>query len=187
MRESSLTPDQGLLLISEPFLADAYFKRSVVLLSEHDTEGTMGFILNKPTDLGINDAIDGFPRFDAPLYFGGPVNTDTLYYMHTKGDLLEGSREIINGVYWGGNFDQLKVLIETGQITPEDIRFYAGYSGWDNGQLDVELKEHAWMVSNGTLNFSFYKNPSDLWKNVVKSLGKEYALMADFPEDPSLN
>jgi len=187
MKDSMLKPDQGLLLISEPFLADSYFKRSVVLLSEHDGEGSMGFILNKPTDLTINDAIDDFPPFKAPLYFGGPVNTDTLYYVHTLGDILEGSREIIKGVYWGGNFDQLRVLIDTGQITTEDIRFYAGYSGWDNNQLDLELKEHAWVLSNSTVNFSFFNDPTTLWKQALKSMGEDYAVMADFPEDPSLN
>jgi putative transcriptional regulator len=187
MKNSMMKPGQGLILISEPFLADSYFKRSVVLISEIDPEGAMGFILNKPTDLSVNDAIEGIPQFNAPLYFGGPVSTETLYYIHTKGDLLEGSREIIKGVYWGGDFDQLKVLMETGQITPDEIRFYAGYSGWENEQLDFELQEHAWLLSNGSVKFSFFKDPSKLWKQAIKSMGSKYAPMANFPEDPSLN
>ncbi len=187
MNESNFRPEAGLILISEPFLADMYFKRSVVLLSEHDVEGSIGFILNKPTDITVNDAIDDFPVFDAPLYFGGPVSTDTLYYIHTIGEQLEGSREIMNGVYWGGSFEQLKELILSGTVTPDQIRFYAGYSGWDNDQLDMELKEHAWLISSGSMSYSFYKNPSMLWKQVLRSMGKEYARMAEFPEDPSLN
>ena len=91
-------PVQGSLLISEPFLLDSYFKRTVVLLSEHDSKGTLGFILNKPTDVKLNDAVEDFPEFDAPLYFGGPVETDTLFYIHTVGLLLEGAKEITSGI-----------------------------------------------------------------------------------------
>ena len=84
-------PGQGSLLVSEPFLLDSYFKRAVVLLSEHDSQGTLGFILNKPTDVKLNEAVDDFPEFDVPLYFGGPVETDTLFYIHTVGELITGA------------------------------------------------------------------------------------------------
>ena len=92
---------QGSLLVSEPFLLDSYFKRSVVLVSEHDDKGTLGFILNKPTGVKLNDAVDDFPKFDVPLFFGGPVETDTLFYVHTMGDKLEGAKEILPGVFLG--------------------------------------------------------------------------------------
>ena len=119
-------PVQGSLLISEPFLVDSYFKRSVVLLSEHDDKGTLGFILNKPTDVTLNEAVDDFPEFKVPLYFGGPVETDTLFYIHTLGEKLEGAKEILNGIYWGGDYEQLKFLIDTKQVRQDQIRFYAG-------------------------------------------------------------
>ncbi|HSR18184.1 MAG TPA: YqgE/AlgH family protein, partial [Ignavibacteriaceae bacterium] len=109
-------PAQGSLLISEPFLLDSYFKRSVVLIGEHDEHGTIGFILNKPTDVKINDAVEDFPYFDAPLYFGGPVDTDSLFYIHTIGTKLEGAKEIVKGVFWGGDYNQLKFLIDTQQV-----------------------------------------------------------------------
>ena len=187
MKKSILKPNQGVLLISEPFLADSYFKRSVVLLSEHDKSGTLGFILNKPTDVNINDAVEDFPDFKSPLYFGGPVETDTLFYIHTIGPKLQGAKEIVNGIYWGGNYDQLKLMIDTGQVQSNMIRFYAGYSGWDPKQLDNELKEKSWVVSECNQRFTFYDDPKCLWSQVLRSMGQEYALLANYPEDPALN
>jgi len=180
-------PTQGSLLISEPFLLDSYFKRAVVLLSEHDDKGTLGFILNKPTDVRLNDAVDDFPEFDAPLYFGGPVETDTLFYIHTLGERLKGAKEFVSGIWWGGDYDQLKFLIDTHQIRPDQIRFYAGYSGWEPKQLEGELKEKAWLVSNTNKTFTFFDNPKVLWSQVLRSMGNEYAILANFPEDPNLN
>lgn len=187
MKKKIVKPAQGALLISEPFLLDSYFKRAVVLIGEHDQHGTIGFILNKPTDVNINDAVEDFPSFSVPLYFGGPVETDTLFYIHTIGEKLEGAKEIVKGVYWGGNYDQLKFLIDTGQVKENQIRFYAGYSGWEPKQLDIEIKEKSWLISPGDTNFAFFNDSKCLWSQVLKSMGTEYAILANFPEDPSLN
>lgn len=180
-------PVAGSLLISEPFLLDSYFKRSVVLLSEHDEKGTLGFILNKPTDVMLNEAVEDFPLFNTPLYFGGPVETDTLFYLHTMGDQLPGAREVAPGIWFGGDYDQLKFMADTGQIRQDQIRFYAGYSGWEPEQLDNELKEKSWLISDATPNFTFFDNPKVLWSQVLKSMGNEYAILANFPDDPNLN
>lgn len=177
---------QGSLIVSEPFLLDSYFKRAVVLIGEHDEHGSIGFILNKPTDVKINDAVEDFPEFDVPLYFGGPVDTDTLFYIHTLRN-LEGAKEIANGVFWGGNYETLKFMIDTKQVTPDQIRFYAGYSGWEPKQLDIEVKEKSWLVSPNKPKFTFFDKPKDLWSQVLKSMGTEYAILSNFPEDPSLN
>jgi putative transcriptional regulator len=180
-------PIQGSLLISEPFLLDSYFKRAVVLLSEHDEKGTLGFILNKPTDVMLNDAVEDFPDFNVPLYFGGPVDTDTLFYVHTLGTKLEGAKEILPGLWWGGDYEQLKFLVDTKQIDKENIRFYAGYAGWEPKQLDTELKDKSWVVSDLAPDFTFFDNPKTLWSQVLRSMGNEYAIIANFPEDPNLN
>jgi putative transcriptional regulator len=185
--KKNLKPTAGSLLISEPFLLDSYFKRAVVLLSEHDEHGTLGFILNKPTDVRLNDAVEDFPDFDAPLYFGGPVETDTLFYIHTLGAKLEGAKEIATGIWWGGDYEQLKYLINTKQITNTQIRFYAGYSGWEPKQLATELKGKSWLVSASSRVFTFFDNPRNLWSQVLRSMGNEYAILANFPEDPNLN
>lgn len=194
MKKKAIRPTQGSIIVSEPFLLDSYFKRAVILLGEHDDFGSIGFILNKPTEVSINDAVDDFPEFNAPLYFGGPVDTDILFYIHTLGPKLEGAKEILNGVYWGGNYDQLRSMIDTKQVKPHEIRFYAGYSGWEPKQLNIELREKSWIFSptnsaNPALvkKFAFFEKPKDLWGQVLKSMGTEYAILSNFPEDPSLN
>lgn len=182
-----IDPSVGRILVSEPFLLDSYFKRAVILLGEHGDEGTIGFILNKPTDLKLNDALEDFPPIDAPLYFGGPVQTDTIHFLHTLGHTLEGSKEILPGIFWGGDLEALKLLIDTGQVSTNEIRFFAGYSGWDPHQLDDELKGKTWLVSNCKKEFAFSNHPDELWGEVLRNMGSQYAIMANFPEDPSLN
>ncbi len=178
---------QGSLLISEPFLPDPNFKRKVVLLCEHNTEGTVGFILDNPLEVSIQEAIPDFPEFDAKLFIGGPVQTDTLHFIHDVGDMLEGSTKVLDGVYWGGNFEALKILIDTGQVTPANFRFFLGYSGWGAGQLRHELRDKSWIVTEGSREQIFKEKPDDLWKKVLRNMGKEYAIVSNFPEDPSLN
>ena len=180
-------PEQGSMLISEPFLNDTYFKRSVVLLTEHDEQGTVGLILNKPTDVHLNEAVEDFPEFRVPLYFGGPVETDTLFYVHTLGERIPGSKKIAEGLWWGGDYDELKQLIHLGEITGEHIRFYAGYSGWEPDQLTGEMKERSWLVFESSSEFAFSENPSLLWRDVLRNMGNEYAILSNFPEDPNLN
>jgi putative transcriptional regulator len=187
MKGLSIHAAAGSLLISEPLQADSFFKRSVVLVSEHDLKGTLGFILNKLTDVKLNDAVEDFPAFNAPLYFGGPVDTDTLFYIHTLGHLLPDSKEIIKGIFWGGDYDRLKFLIDTKQIKPDQIRFYAGYSGWEPDQLEDEINHNAWMLGNANKEFTFYPTPEVLWSQVLRSMKNKYSLLANFPDDPTQN
>lgn len=186
-RMDNVKLEQGKLLVSEPFLADPYFKRTVVLVSEHSKEGSVGFILNKLTDIKLSEAIKDFPESNFPVYFGGPVQMDTLHYIHKLGDQLPGSKEICKGIYWGGDFDILKVMIEADKIKPGDIRFFIGYSGWTPEQLEQEMLNKAWIVSNANEKFAFNDNPKGLWGQVLRSLGNEFAIIANFPENPSLN
>jgi putative transcriptional regulator len=187
MEQSNIKPDKGTLLISEPFFTDPFFKRSVVLLIEHNEEGTLGFILNKPIDINLNEALDGFPDFNAKVFFGGPVRRDNLYYVHTLGDKLPGAFEISPGLYWGGNFEILKDLINTKQVGQQEIRFFVGYSGWEPNQLDGEMSDQSWLVANSKIDYVMAQNTDHLWGEILKDMGKQYAILANFPEDPSLN
>ncbi len=187
MKKKKFKPEKGRLLVSEPFLHDPFFKRSVILLTEHSDEGTVGFILNKPINVKLNEAIDDFPKFDAELYLGGPVQRDSLYYIHTLGDTIAESVEIFEGIYWGGNFEVLKVLIEANKVDPSELRFFMGYAGWDSEQLDGELKKQSWIVTNAKIKHIMDTDPSILWKDILKKLGKDYAMLANFSEYPSLN
>lgn len=185
--DRSDTPEKGKILISEPFLNDPNFKRSIILLSEHGEEGSVGFILNKPTKLRINQVLDDFPDFDAPVYLGGPVQINTLQFIHRLGNMIEGSTEICDGLYWGGNFDYLKLLIEANQVTPDDFRFFIGYSGWTEGQLDDELKINSWIVTSTSVENIFSEEPDKMWREILKGMGRKYSILASFPENPSVN
>lgn len=185
---SKFQPEKGKILISEPFMFDPHFKRAVLVLAEYENEeGSVGFVLNQPTTLLLNDIMDDFPEFNAKIYIGGPVEHDTLHFIHKLGDKLEGSKEIMPGVYWGGNFEALKVLAENNAIKPEDIRFFIGYSGWGPNQLGEELKENTWIVSQTSQEVIFSEDFENLWRTAVIELGERYAHIANFPENPYLN
>jgi len=187
MAKKSLKPKKGRLLISKPYLHDPYFKRSVVLLTEHSEEGSVGFILNKQVDITINEALDEFPDFNSKLFLGGPVQKDSLYYIHTMGDTISESVEIGKGIYWGGNFEVLKVLIESNNIKESELKFFMGYSGWSSEQLNNELKNDSWLISDINDIDVINSLPEDLWPDILRGMGKEYAVLANFPEHPSLN
>jgi len=184
---SHIPPAAGRILISEPLLQDFYFRRSVVLLADHSDEGTFGLILNKPVDVRFNDVIKGFPNFKAPLYLGGPVQTSNLYFIHTIGEKVEGSMKIIDGLYWGGDIEQIKEMMTLNQLNPSNIRFFIGYAGWVSKQLERELDENSWVVSSASTEQLIHANPDNLWRDIVKTLGKDFSLWANYPPDPLLN
>lgn len=187
METSGIKPNTGRILISVPFLKDFYFKKSVVLLAEHSDEGTFGIIINKPVEVKLGDLASEFEGFDAPVFLGGPVKTDSLYFLHTRPDLIEDGVPILDGLYWGGNIETVKDLIKDNKLAKEDIRFYIGYSGWVADQLNKELEERSWVVSLTNSNQVFRSNPSDLWATTLKKLGKEYKFWVVYPPDPSYN
>lgn len=180
-------PQNGSLLISEPFLPDPNFERTVVLICEHSEEGTFGFVLNKKSEVKVGDLIEDAPDFDAEVYVGGPVQHDTLHFIHRNGE-LEGAIEILKDVYWGGNFEQVLSLINTQQIHLPDYRFFVGYSGWSAGQLEEELEANSWIVvPQGTSEVIFDDNDQELWKTVLQNLGGRYNVFSNYPTDPRLN
>ncbi|MEO6696250.1 MAG: YqgE/AlgH family protein [Ignavibacteria bacterium] len=184
--QENIQPSKGRLLISAPFLNDI-FKRSVIILAEHNEEGSVGFILNKLTDYKLHEIIEDFPHFDAPVYIGGPVQQNSLNFIHKAKGILEGGFEIADGLYWGGNFEELKILIESDSINAEDFKFFLGYAGWNPDQLNEEIKTISWYLHDPTPENIFSNQPKHLWRDVLKSMGKDYSLIASFPEDPSVN
>jgi len=185
---SRLQPELGRLLISEPFLMDPNFKRSVVLVTEHQEEGTVGFILNHSSALLLKDVIPELGDADFSVYLGGPVETDTLHFLHRRPDLITDGQEVGKGIYWGGNFETLKVLIANQAIQASEIKFFMGYSGWGNGQLRMEMKDNTWIVSDEFHpDVVFSDNEENLWREVIINLGPKYAHVSNFPVDPNLN
>ncbi len=174
-------------MIAEPFMLDPHFRRSVVLITEHREDGDVGFILNKMLDVRLNDVLLDFPEFNAPLFYGGPVGTNAVQYIHNVGDLLEGSKKISSGVYWGGNWDNLKFLIEAKLIEPKHIRFFVGYSGWEGGQLNEELNEASWILGDMHSNYLFNAQPHTLWRTVLQHKGEAFSIIADMADDNHVN
>lgn len=184
---TNIKPEPGKLLLAEPFLDDPYFRRSVVLLTEHNENGTIGFILNKPIEIKLKDAVGELPPIDSTLHLGGPVARETLHFLHTEGKKIDGSLEIMKGLFWGGNFETLKKLIETDKIKPEAVKFFVGYAGWEPKQLDNELKHHSWIVLPAKIQHIMQRTTTTLWQDILKENGKDFALIADFPLDPNMN
>jgi putative transcriptional regulator len=185
---NTIEPATGKLLISEPFLKDPNFKRSVILLTEHNEEGTIGFVLNQPSNLLLKDLIPDLWQANYTVYVGGPVEMDTIHFIHRCYDKLNSGEEIANGVYWGGNFETLKILINNNAIDETEVKFFVGYSGWKEEQLNTEIDENTWMVSDKyKKDILFSHSEEELWRKVIKDLGPKYAHITNFPIDPSLN
>lgn len=187
IRTNNVKPAKGRILLSEPLMGDYFFGRSVVLLAEHNEEGSFGTILNKPISANFNEVVKDFPDFDAPVYLGGPVDTENLFYIHTKGELLPDSLEIIKGVFWGGDIEMLKEMMLLKTIHPEDIRFFIGYSGWAARQLDLELEKNSWIIARTTSKQVFDIEPATMWEHIVNQMGEEYKYWKKFPVDPNAN
>ncbi|HIC32154.1 MAG TPA: YqgE/AlgH family protein [Flavobacteriaceae bacterium] len=181
-------PKKGDLLIAEPsIIGDISFNRSIVLLTDHNEEGSIGFILNKPLNYTIKDLI---PELDASfrVYNGGPVEQDNLYFIHKRPDLIPDSVEISLGIFWGGDFNVVAELIAENKIDQKDIKFFLGYSGWDLNQLEDELKSNAWVVTKNTYEKDIIeKDYETFWKEKMLELGGDYSIWSNAPENPSYN
>ncbi len=185
--DNLLEPQRGRVLISEPFLLDNYFKRSIVLITEHGEDGTVGFVLNKPVDIPVNEIIEDFPITKADLSLGGPVNTNTLHYIHTLGDIIPQSNKVVGNICWGGDFDVVERLIRSGNISNGQIKFFLGYSGWSHDQLEEELHENAWIVTEIPEEDIMAPMNRKFWKRQLRKMGQKYEMWSNFPEDPDMN
>lgn len=182
-----IAPEKGSILIAEPFLNDIYFKRSIILLTEHNDNETVGFVLNKPVSMSISDLITDFPDFEAEISIGGPVSTNTIHYIHTLGSLIPGSHKVYGNIFWGGDFEAVKSLIRENKISKNQIRFFLGYSGWMPNQLNEELTQNSWLVSTLDPNRVMNANMTSIWKESLLDLGEKYKMWINSPDNPSLN
>ena len=186
--ENNNNPQKGSLLLSEPFMSDQYFGRSVILLCNHDDEGSFGFVLNNYIDINLNKLDPTFPKIKTKISVGGPVDTKHLYYVHTLGDKIEGSVLIRDGVYLGGDYTQLINLLKTDINLIKEIRFFLGYSGWESEQLSDELDEKSWVAVNNIKNNDVMNVSDDnLWQYCMNKQGNRFKVMSNFPIDPNFN
>jgi putative transcriptional regulator len=184
---NNIKPRQGRVLISDPFLNDAYFKRSVVLLTEHNSKGSVGFVLNKPVDVAIDEILADFPALDTGISVGGPVGTNSVHYIHGLGNIIPNSVKIMPDIWWGGDFDCVKELIKSRSLDSNQIRFFVGYSGWEPKQLEREISENSWVVRELDSALIMNSRSRESWQTVLQVLGGKYKLWTNFPENPVMN
>lgn len=182
-----IEPGPGVLLIADPFLKDPNFLRTVIILCEHRAEGSFGFVLNRQYENTVDELIPELEGFPLPVYYGGPVQADSLHFLHQYPEEIPDSVEISKGVYWGGDFDAVVNLIKNTQTDTGKIRFFIGYSGWGEGQLGMEMQEKTWLTVEATRKLIFHHNHNEIWKDSLKHLGGDYQMMVNFPIDPQLN
>ena len=180
-------PAKGQVLLAEPFLNDPYFKRTVIFLCEHNDDGSFGFVLNNYINIDLEQIMENMPSFQGRISIGGPVRNSNLYYLHTLGEKISESVEIIPGVFMGGNFDILKKMLFTGDVKKDEVRFFVGYSGWSPEQLENEIQSKSWFVADASKDLLMNSENNDLWKTIMKSMGRKGQIIANLPEDPSLN
>lgn len=183
-------PSRGSLLIAKPTVEDFCFKRSVTILVDHDAEGSMGVIVNKPTRFTLNELVpDVVCNEQVPLYLGGPVGTNMMFFIHNLGkDAIPGSEQLAPGLFFGGDFEVMKIFLADGEKVNEKVKFMVGYSGWTTGQLDNEVKRHDWAVLKNDIGELVMSTDNDaMWNNAVARFGDQYQLWNSWPDDVSMN
>ncbi|MCB9261040.1 MAG: YqgE/AlgH family protein [Flavobacteriales bacterium] len=184
-----MKPEAGKILISDPFLRDPNFARTIVLVVEHNDNGTLGFVLNNSIDLTLKAALKNDKLPEKEIYQGGPVELNTIHFLHTVGHIIGQSIEILPKVFWGGDFNKAINILEKNPQMANQFVFFLGYSGWGAGQLEDELHEGAWIVGNigGSTVFNSNLDSTELWKKAMQNLGGKYALLINSPINPELN
>lgn len=188
IESNNVVPSRGKILISEPFLRDATFGRSVVLLVDYTSEGSMGLIMNKQLPFTLNQVIKELGEIEEEIlvYKGGPLSPDTLFFIHTMPH-IPGTLPISKGLYLNGDFNAIKKYIIEGNPVKNNIRFFLGYSGWDEEQLDHEIKENTWLIGKGETPDLLSGKIDSMWKSALGKLGSKYETWSRFPQIPSLN
>jgi putative transcriptional regulator len=176
-------PTKGSVLIGEPFMADLNFRKSLVLICEHEEEGSFGFVLNKPMNLMCSELVPEILDHDFPLFYGGPIEENSLHFIHRLGNLIQESIEISNGIFWGGSIEQVNLLFEKGLAKESDFKFFIGYSGWGPDQLETEIEQKAWWTIPANQTIVFDSESDEMWEKQVKELGEDFAYLANSPED----
>lgn len=187
-------PTSGDILISNPIMGDPNFERSIIFLCEHSEQGSLGFVINKPAKVSLNEVVEGFDNAPLPIYVGGPVEQNTLHFLYqTDGngplmEPLENSTQIGNEIYMGGSFEKLQELLSLYPLAEDQIKFFIGYSGWSGGQLQKEIEENSWVVVKSPQVSNIFKNTNRVhWKDMMSQLGGRYKMMSNYPVDPRLN
>jgi len=172
MEEHVSSPSAGVLLIAHPWLSDPNFQRTVIFLCEHEQAGgSFGLVLTRPLDRRLGEFVETLSTSDHLLFEGGPVQRDTLHFLHRHGRLVDSAIRVQDDLFWGGDFDLVQALVLAGDAQPDTTRFFAGYSGWGPGQLLGEVDEGSWILSRAPAQIIFETEPDELWRSLLKRMG----------------
>ncbi len=182
-----IDPAAGTLLVSDPFLRDPNFMRTVVFLCKHSNQGSFGFVLNRPYEQTLDEFVPELEGFSIPVFYGGPVQPDTLHFLHNIPKRIPGSQHVISGVYWGGDFNRVIELIRNRDLDKDNIRFFLGYSGWSEGQLEEEITGKSWLTTMGNDGLVFHTQAGEIWRQAIHEMDDKYHPIVHYPIDPQLN
>ena len=189
IESSRVLPKRGDILISSPFFQDHELTRSVVLLLDHNEQGSMGLMVNKNfrNPLSLNDLLPSLEFAQpVPIYKGGLVSRDTIFFLHTL-EKLKGAIPLSNGLSVNGNFKKVEKYIREGKQVEGVFRFFLGYVGWEKGQLMQEIEEKSWLIVDSSKEVLLDLDSCDLWHTMLTKLGGKYAVWARYPQFPMLN
>ncbi len=179
---------QGCVLLSDPFTQDPYFSRSAILLCRHNKKETFGFVLTNYIEIDLNKLDENMPEIITKISFGGPVEKDNLFYIHTFGKEIEGAEKIIDTLYFGGDYEMLFELIKADPKRINEVRFFIGYAGWDFEQLNNEMKDHSWIAVTNITEKEILSTSSDhFWKDCMTKQGSKFEMISNFPLNPNEN
>jgi putative transcriptional regulator len=189
VKRNNVRPEKGKILISEPFLQGISFQRAVILLVEHNAKNSMGFVLNKRTDLVVNDFLPELKHLpDIPIYLGGPVHFNHLFYIHLLGDdIVPDGAKIGKKLRFDGNFEALKRYIANGGAVEGKVKFFMGYSGWSENQLNDEIMRDSWLVGETSPQNMMLADDESFWDYALDTLGNPYTLWKNYPKNPEWN
>ena len=182
--------EKGSLLIANPVLPDPNFSRTVILLCDHDDQGSFGLVINRSTQLKAPDLflnINILKSYNEKIYLGGPVSQSMVFFLCRSPSAAGKLNEVCSGVYLGSNLETLESLYSSLESPEQDIRFYLGYSGWSGGQLAEEMEQNSWLVQRANEQFIFLDSESLIWPKAVNSLGKKYQYLTKAPVNPQWN
>ena len=182
--------EKGSLLIANPVLPDPNFSRTVILLCDHDEQGSFGLVINRSTQLKAPELflnINILKSYNEKIYLGGPVSQSMVFFLCRSPSAAGKLDEVCSGVYLGSNLETLESLYASLENPEQDIRFYLGYSGWSGGQLAEEMEQNSWLVQKANEQFIFLDSESLIWPQAVNSLGEKYQYLTKAPVNPQWN
>jgi putative transcriptional regulator len=155
-------------------------------MCEHDKTGSYGFILNNKLNIELDEII---PEIEIPninVYYGGPVHSSNLFFLHQLGDIIDSSVKISDNIWTSGDFNQIIEFMNMGILDINKIKFFLGYAGWTKNQLETEFDSNSWIAIDLKKENIFCKN-DDLWKEVLSNRGGKLKAIANFPVNPTDN